>query len=192
MNLDMLVTLLFGVLFVIAGVFFLKKMLTTRPHKLKKEEAFRIEFRDNIPAEEDDEPYATFKATRTNLAAMVILGIVSAIMFLAAWFQRDGSFVFFGACTTFGALANLNEGTKTVFIHRYGIVIKTAFRRKFYAYRDMDCLESINVLNSFHKGVSYSYQFLKDNQTIISMDMRQYNNIEEIEDVFSKIPHIAK
>ena len=192
MNLDIIITLLFGLILVIVGVFCLVKMLTVRPHRLKKEDVFRIEFRDDIPEEEDDEPYATFKATRVNLAGTVILGIIAAIMFCAAWLQRDGSFAFFGACATFGALANLAEGTKSVRIHRYGIVIKTAFRGKFHAYRDLDCLESFNVLNSFHKGVSHGYRFMKDNQPVVAMDIRQYKNVSEIESVFARLPHITK
>ena len=89
-------------------------------------------------------------------------------------------------------LQTLDEGTKRVHIYHYGIIVKSILRNKSYSFNELDYLESFNILNLFHKGISYGYRFMKDNQVIVSMDIRQYPEVIHIESVFEKLTDVIE
>lgn len=184
---SLIIIVLFG-----AGGFCLYKMFTVQPHRLKKEDVYSISFRDDLPDDIQGKELARFEASSGNLVGTVIFGLFIVVVIIAAICLRIISFVLFLIPLTMALLHTLDEGTKNVGIYQSGIVIKSVLREKFYPYKEINCLRSFNVLNSFHKGVSYGYCFLGKERQIISMDIRQYPTIAQIETVFAALPDILK
>lgn len=181
----LIIVALFG-----AGSFCLYKMFTVKPHRLKKEYIYSISFRNDLPDDIQGGELARFDASRGNLVGTVIFGLFIVAVIVAAVWLRSGSYVFFSIPLMLGLLHTLDEGTKSVGIYQSGIIIKSILRKRPYSYKELDGLRSYNVLNSFHKGVSYGYCFFRKGQQIISMDIRQYPTIAQIETVFAAMPDI--
>lgn len=175
-----------------AGGFCLYKMFTVKPHRLKKEGIYSVYFRDDLPDDIQGKELARFNANKGNLAGTVIFSLLIVVVIVAAVYLRAISYTFFLIPLTLVLLHTLDEGTKSVGIYKSGIVIRSILRKKFYPYKELDCLKSYNVLNSFHKGISYGYCFLGKGEQIISMDIRQYPTIAQIETIFAAMPGILK
>lgn len=108
------------------GLFFLRKMFTTKPHKLKKEDHFFIRFNPNLPDYEEGKELYCFAASRSNLVGTVIFScLIVAILVLSIIFGKLG-FIFCIIPLTIVVFITLDEGTKKVCIYTNGIVIKSA------------------------------------------------------------------
>lgn len=175
-----------------AGIFCLRKMLTVQPHRLMKENHCFVAFRTAVPGAEPGTEYARFDASRSNLVGTAIFAILFVVVGAIGIRLQMPSFAVYLFPLTLGLLHTLNEGMKSVRIHRYGIVVKNAFGRNFHPYATLDCLESYNVLNSFHKGVSYGYRWVKEGREAVAMDMRQYPDVARIESVFAAHPELVR
>ena len=173
-----------------AGIFCVYKMVTVKPHRLKKENPYYIAFRDDLPTVGSREELGCFAARKSNLVGTIIFGLfIIFVIFLGNWLH-DISYAFFLIPLTLVLFHTLDEGTKKVIIQQNGIAVKSVLRKKFYPYSELDYLASYNVLNVFHKGVSYGYQFMKDGKSVISLDIRQYPEIEYIESIFESLPDV--
>ena len=175
-----------------AGIFCVYKMVTVHPHRLKKEKTYYIAFRNDLPTVELPEELGCFRASRSNLVGTVLFGLFALFILFSGRWLHDMSYFFFLFPLTLVPFHTLEEGTKKITIQPNGILVKSVLRKKFYPYSELDYLMSYNVLNAFHKGVSYGYQFVKDDKRVISMDIRQYPQIAHIETIFDNLPDIIK
>ena len=173
-----------------AGIFCVYKMVTVKPHRLKKESPYYIAFRDDLPTVESHEELGRFSARKSNLIGTVIFALfIIFVISLGKWLH-DITYAFFLAPLTLVLFHTLDEGTKKVIIQQNGIVVKSVLRKQYYPYSELDYLVSYNVLNMFHKGVSYGYRFIKDGKSVISLDIRQYPEIEYVESLFESLPDV--
>jgi hypothetical protein len=175
-----------------AGGFYVYKAVKVKPHRLLKECNYSVVFRSDLPSAEAGDEITCFTAKRGILIATVIF--VCLIPVVAFWgiMANDFSVVLYIALMMIPILHTLNEGTKQVYIHQFGIVIKSAMRKKFYPYKELNCLESYNVLNAWHKGISYGYRFWWRKGVLIKMDIRNYPEVHRIETVFEALPNVIK
>ena len=181
-----------AVLFLAAGGFFLYKMVTMKPHKLKKEQAFRVDFRSDLPAADSAEVWAVFHASRGNLAGSGLFAAAVLFLLYAGVSQKDIAYFIYLIPAGIMLFHTLKEGTKQVRICGDGIRIKTLFGAVFFSYNELDYTESYNVINSFYKGVSYGYRFMKQGQVVLRMDIRQYPEVGDIETVFGDHINISE
>ena len=179
-----------AVLFLAAGGFFLYKMVTTEPHKLKKEQAFRIDFGSGLPAGASEEVWAVFYASKGNLAGSGLFAAAVLFLLYAGIRQKDVAYFVYLIPAGIMLFHTLKEGTGQVQICSDGIRLKNLFGVQFFGYHELDYAESYNVINSFYKGVSYGYRFVKQGQVVLRMDIRQYPGAEDLEAVFAD--HIKK
>jgi len=161
-------------------------MVTVKPQRLKKERDYCVYFRSDLPCAEPGSELACFAAKRNNLIGTAVFACLIPIVAYLGILAHDPVFVFYIILVSFALLHTLHEGTKKIHIHQFGIIIKSAIYKKFYPYNELEALQSYNVLNAFHKGISYGYRLIKNGQVLLSMDVRQYPNINSIETVFNE------
>ena len=173
------------------AAFCIYKAVTTKPHKLKKPEDFTVNFRKDLPTIEQGEELACFYRKKDVLipAVVLFLGFV-VFVGLSIYYQTPGMLV--GCLVCAPAFSFANDATRRISIHEYAIVNKSRLNTQIYWLRDLDRLESYNIISSLtFKGVSYGYRLVShDNEVLLSLAVREYENLESIEDLFEKHPSI--
>lgn len=177
------------------ALFFIYKMVTSKPYHLKKKDQIRIVFRKDIPLKPKGEFIKSLLPKRIGNLVVVLLSIcVLAFLVVAFISTHDFTLLLFMIPTIgFGIVQYLYKMTLQIDIYEFAIVFKSLLSEKKYHLHDIDTLESYNVVNIFNKGSSYGYRLKKNNEMICQLDKRDFKNIDEIEIVFSeKHPSVAE
>ena len=179
-------------LFVFA-VFCIYKGVKMKPHKLKKEKTFTITFQKSLPTVEYGKELSCFHRKKDLLIPVIVifLGFVSFVFF-AIYYRTPGILV--GTLVCIPAISFANDLTRRIYIYEHAIVNKSQLQTQTYWLQDIERLESYNIISFLNlKGISYGYRLVsQENEVLLALSLKEYKNLEDIEDLFINHPATAE